>query len=352
MLNDFDFDLPQELIAQERSERGASRLLYRDINGSLHDKLFRDVTELLKEGDILVLNDTRVIPSCLYGTVNDLPLKVNLINKIPSAIGQMWEFLSKPRKRTEVGSIVNFSDKLIGVVIEKFNHNDIDMVEFFTSDNEKIISDIDFYRLLDEVGQMPLPPYIRRNATLEDKDQYQTVFSRVNGSVAAPTAGLHFTDEILQQLKAIGVEIAYITLHVGGGTFLPVRTEDISKHKMHSEFYSIDSSLCKLINDAKLNNRRVVAVGTTVTRTLESAAGFCGNALYPHSSYTDIFIRGDFNFKVVDALITNFHLPKSTLFMLVCSFLGSTKAGQDLYKYAIDARYKFFSYGDPCFLVR
>jgi S-adenosylmethionine:tRNA ribosyltransferase-isomerase len=352
MLNDFDFDLPQELIAQERSERGNSRLLYRDINGSLHDKLFKDITKLLREGDILVLNDTRVIPSCLYGAIDEMELKINLINKIQSAKGQRWEFLSKPRKRTKVGSVINFSQKLIGVVVEKFNESNMDVVEFSTIDNKNDLNDSDFYKLLDEVGQMPLPPYIRRNPTLQDKDQYQTIFSKVNGSVAAPTAGLHFTDEILHELKIIGVKIAYITLHVGGGTFLPVRSEDISKHKMHSEFYSIDDNICNLVNNAKANNNRVVAVGTTVTRTLESAAIFCGNDLYPHSNYTNIFIREDFRFKVVDALITNFHLPKSTLFMLVCSFLGSIDAGQDLYKYAIDARYKFFSYGDPCFLIR
>ncbi len=215
------------------------------------------------------------------------------------------------------------------------------------------LSQVEFFNLLQEVGVMPLPPYMKRDATEDDDHTYQTVFSNVKGSVAAPTAGLHFTDKLLAKIKSKGIKIAYVTLHIGGGTFLPVRAEDISQHKMHSEFYSIDDATCDLINNAKLNNNRVIAVGTTVTRTLESAAEFCGNEkLYHHSRYTDIFIRENYEFKVVDCLITNFHLPKSTLFMLICSFLGSIETGQEVYRHAISKGYRFFSYGDACFLER
>lgn len=406
MLNDFDFDLPKELIAQYPINRGKSKLLYRSTNEKLTNKEFSQIYNLLQSGDVLVLNNTRVIPSCLTGYINGIELKINLINRVIDSKEEKWEFLSKPRKKVMVGAMIKFSDQLIGVVLEKFNHNNMDVIEFFKCNNiendllddsiindEKValesnnknhkknlkhyinssnstlssinqsqivnhiklsqLSQVEFFNLLYTVGVMPLPPYMKRNVTEDDKYTYQTVFSKVEGSVAAPTAGLHFTDELLAKLQSNGVKIAYVTLHIGGGTFLPVRDKDISQHKMHSEFYSIDNTTCDIINNAKSNNNRVIAVGTTVTRTLESAAEFCSDKkLYPHSRYTNIFIKENYKFKVVDCLITNFHLPKSTLFMLVCSFLGSTKAGQELYNYAINNKYRFFSYGDACFLER
>ena len=462
MLKDFDFDLPEELIAKYPLDRGKSRLLHRSQNGQLSDMNFSQVPDLLQPGDLLVLNNTRVIPSALRGYINNSELKINLINRVIGCEGEKWEFLSKPRKKAVLGSIIQFSDRLIGVVIEKFNGHDLDVIEFFTLDklhndqslvdkshyelhsdnhqektnldesnptmqsvidntndelnfnspdkredqlqivkfieelinyngkntintrdylvkfnslesaiesaiskssqNKSIIdskialktpSQVEFFNLLASLGEMPLPPYMKRSATDNDKNTYQTVFSQIEGSVAAPTAGLHFSHELLEEIQSRGVKIAYVTLHVGGGTFLPVRVEDISQHKMHSEFYSIDSATCDLINNARLNNNRVIAVGTTVARTLESAAEFCGSEnLYQHSRHTDIFIRDKYQLKVVDCLITNFHLPKSTLFMLICSFVGCTEAGQALYRHAINKKYRFFSYGDACFLER
>ncbi len=407
MLSNFDFDLPQKLIAQEPLERGKSRLLYRSQHGKITDGNFSDILDLIQPGDLLVLNNTKVIPSCLYGDINGTKVKINLINKIVSSNSERWEFLSKPRKKVHFRSIIHFSDKLVGVVVEKFNQNNMDVIEFFgvSSTNldltqpqkhlyssrvksinaevsseeqskiEKIslefknykfefinisqqynlrfLSQQEFFTLLDEVGHMPLPPYMKREANQNDKESYQTVFSKFKGSVAAPTAGLHFTEELLEKIQSKGAKIAYITLHVGGGTFLPVRVDNISDHKMHHEFYTINQMTCDLINDTKLNNNRIIAVGTTVIRTLESAATFYSSSiLSPHARYTDIFIKENFKFKIADCLITNFHLPKSTLFMLVCSFIGGINAGKELYNHAINGQYRFFSYGDACFLTK
>ena len=396
MLKDFDFDLPQALIAQYPIDRGKSALLHRTADGNLTDMKFSQICDLLQSGDVLVLNNTRVIPSCLRGHIDGIELQINLINRAIDCDSERWEFLSKPRKKVKLGSIVRFSHQLVGVVIEKCNQNMLDVMEFFISPIIEVVSlnkcDIDdhihledtqeatgsnnqsktksqqnrldeirfipispmeFFNLLDKVGEMPLPPYMKRTAIENDQYSYQTVFAQSEGSVAAPTAGLHFSHDLLDKIQSKGVKIAYITLHIGGGTFLPVRVNNISHHKMHSEFYSIGSSTCDLVNHAKLHNNRVIAVGTTVTRTLESAAEFCGGEiLCPHTRYTDIFIRENYKFKVVDCLITNFHLPKSTLFILVCAFIGSTIEGQKLYKHAIDNQYRFFSYGDACFLMR
>lgn len=428
MLKDFDFDLPQALIADHPLDRGQARLLHRSIDGQLTDMKFSQICDLLEAGDVLVLNNTRVIPSCLHGYIDTVNLKINLINRVINCNSERWEFLSKPRKKVKVGSIIRFSNKLIGIVIEKYNQNTLDVIEFFISvpistsktlDSERELSDqelidnkveytkdcncntrnsitqvynnsssiknrlqsdlessrlqditnasqgqlgdmtlipisqIEFFNLLDELGEMPLPPYMKRSVTKDDQDNYQTVFSEIEGSVAAPTAGLHFSHKLLDNIKSKGVQIVYVTLHIGGGTFLPIRVEDIAHHKMHHEFYSIDSRTCEVINNAKLNNHRVIAVGTTVIRTLESAAEFCGSdILSPHGRYTDIFIRESYQFKIVDCLITNFHLPKSTLFILICAFIGSISEGQKLYQQAIDSQYRFFSYGDACFLIR
>jgi S-adenosylmethionine:tRNA ribosyltransferase-isomerase len=291
-----------------------------------------------------------------------------VINRVIDCNSIKWEFLSKPRKKVKVGSIITFANQLVGVVIEKSNDNGLDVIEFFIDKNRdkeqyisysqenfrlKSISELEFFNLLNEIGEMPLPPYMKRTPVKDDERNYQTVFSEITGSVAAPTAGLHFSQELLDKIKSKGVKILYVTLHIGGGTFLPIRVDNIAHHKMHSEFYSIDGATCDIINRAKLDRHRVIAVGTTVIRVLESAAEFCDNdILYPHSRYTNIFINGNFNFKVVDCLITNFHLPKSTLFILICAFLGSIDNGQNLYKYAIDNQYRFFSYGDGCFLIR
>lgn len=339
MLNDFDFELPQELIAQEPLPRGTSRLLCNHDGGGFIDTYFEKLLDILIPGDLLILNNTKVIPAFLRGITNEnADVTVNLI----SQKNNMWGILSKPRKKLKLGTKVEFSCNLIGTVIEK--QDDLDVMQFNLQQSE-------LYDELQRIGQMPLPPYIKRLQTKDDSTTYQTVFSQINGSVAAPTAGLHFTENILQKLQDRGVKIAYITLHVGGGTFLPVR--NIESHKMHSEFYSIDKEVCDAIHEAKEKSHRVIAVGTTVLRTLESAANFCIDGdLHAHSNYTNLFIRNHYNFKIVDALLTNFHLPKSTLFMLVCAFLGSTEKGQALYKHAIENRYRFFSYGDACFLTQ
>lgn len=346
MLSDFDFNLPPELIAQNPLERGQARLIVCDAHDKNHEILFHEIQRFFSEGDTLVLNNTKVLPALLEGTVKGSTVKINLVNKCPGSQSEKWECLSKPRKKLELGEKITFAHGLEGTVVEKFNQNNMDVIEFNATAGV-------FLNLLDQVGQMPIPPYIKRKPSEADKINYQTVFSQVPGSVAAPTAGLHFDLDLLERLKNKGVKIVYVTLHVGSGTFLPVRCEKLADHKMHTEFYSIDQAACDTINQSKLNNNRVVAVGTTVARTLESAANFCGaDMLYGHSHHTNLFIKENYKFAVVDGLVTNFHLPKSTLFVLVCSFLGSVEKGQKLYQYAIERKYRFFSYGDACFLIK
>ena len=346
MLKDFDFELPHDLIAQHPLPRGKSKVICVDNQKNFEESIFEDIHEFFNPGDVMVLNNTKVIPSYLSGNINDSEITVNLINRCNDKINETWEVLSKPRKKLVLSSTVNFSEKLSGKVIEKYNKNDMDVIEFNLPSEE-------FYKELDLIGSVPLPQYIKRPASTTDSTTYQTVFSTVKGSVAAPTAGLHFTTDLLEILKDKGVQIAYITLHIGSGTFLPVRTEKISDHKMHSEFYNIDQDTCDIINETKAKQKKVVGIGTTSLRALESAANFCiGEKLKPHSNYTNLFITEGYEFKIVDSLITNFHLPKSTLFMLVCAFLGGIDNGQKLYRYVIDNKYRFFSYGDACFINR
>lgn len=345
MLKNFDFKLPAELIAQHPLQRGQSRLLCWNGKSKMQNMLFENIYDLLQPEDVLILNNTKVIPACLYGTVNESLIRVNLISKVDNEI-ERWEVLSKPRKKLQLGTIIRFSPNLIGTVVEKFNHNNMDVIQFNLFQN-------DFFEEINTIGTMPLPPYIKRKATELDTLSYQTIFSKVNGSVAAPTAGLHFTEELLKKLKQKGIKIGYITLHVGGGTFLPIRVDSIHEHKMHYESYFISQEVCDLVNQAKANKRRVIAVGTTVLRTLESSAIFCqSNSLFAHSNSTNLFIKDSHDFKIVNGLITNFHLPKSTLFVLVCAYLNGVANGHKLYEYAIQNQYRFFSYGDACFLTR
>lgn len=335
---DFDYKLPEELIAQHPTDkRDFSRLMVVDKKtGKREDKHFYDIIDYLDEGDLLVMNDTRVIPARLFGhrPGKDEKIEVFLLENIDK---DRWEVLVRPGKKMKIGTQCVFSDKLsLEVVDIKEDGNRV--VEFYY---EGI-----FQEILDELGNMPLPPYIKEK--LEDKERYQTVYSKNPGSVAAPTAGLHFTKDLLQRIKDKGVNIAFITLNVGLGTFRPVKVDDVKNHKMHSEHYSISKETAKLINDTKKNNKRIISTGTTTTRTLESVYKK-NSSIKEDSGETDIFIYPGFDFKVVDCQITNFHLPKSTLIMLVSAF-ASKDIILDAYKDAVDKKYRFFSFGDAMFL--
>ncbi len=348
MLKEFDFHLPEILIAQYPLERGGAKMLYRSANGEILDTSFSKIVHFFREGDLIVMNNTKVIPARLNGTIDGIPIRINLIKKIHDE-WEKWEILGKPRKKILIDTTIDFNHGLSAVVVEKNNANGMDVIQFNVNSET-------FNNKLAEIGSMPLPPYIKRSADIVDEFAYQTVYASMPGSVAAPTAGLHFSEEILYRLKQKGVQTVYVTLHIGGGTFLPVRTENISDHKMHSEHYVIDANACSMINSAKTEGRRIIAVGTTSARTLESAAKLCHDGsdrivLKPHMAETRLFITPGYTFKVIDGLVTNFHLPKSTLFMLVCAFLGSVKNGQDVYRHAIQHCYRFFSYGDACFFI-
>ena len=342
-LKDFDYHLPEELIAQVPIEpRDMSRMMVLDREKSeLTHYRFRDLDRILEPGDVLVLNKTKVIPARLYGTKENTGTKIEVL-LLKRLEKDLWEVLLKPAKRLKPGQRVTFGDGLLqGELIDiKENGNRIIRFEY-----EGI-----FEEVLDGLGKMPLPPYIY--VELEDNDRYQTVYAKESGSAAAPTAGLHFTPESLDKLRTKGVEILEITLHVGLGTFRPVKTENITEHEMHAEYYKIDEETAHRINSAKKEGRRVIAVGTTVVRTLESAAQLNmneGGELALLEGWTDIFIYPGYEFKVIDGLITNFHFPKSTLIMLV-----SALAGRDLimkaYETAVKERYRFFSFGD-CMLI-
>lgn len=338
-LSDFYYDLPEELIAQEPiKERAMSRLLVLDrATGSIEHKIFKDIINYLDAGDCLVLNDTRVIPARLLGTREDTGGKIEfvLLKRIEERV---WEVILKPGRRAKPGARFVFGGGLLKAEI-------IDIVE----EGNRIVKfeyDGIFEEILDKVGIVPLPPYITRR--LDDSERYQTVYSRYNGSAAAPTAGLHFTEELLDNIAKKGVSLAYVTLHVGLGTFRPVKTENIQDHKMHSEFYNINEEACKKINAAKESGKRVIAVGTTSCRVLETAGDETG-LVTPHNGWTDIFIYPGYKFKVVDALITNFHLPESTLLMLVSTLAGKDKIFE-AYRVAIEERYRFFSFGDAMFI--
>lgn len=339
-LSDFYYDLPQELIAQDPLlKRDNSRLMVLDREeGTIEHKHFYDVISYLKEGDCLVINDTKVIPARLIGEKEGTgaAIEVLLLKRLDDCT---WETLVKPGKKARVGARIIFGGgKLVGEVIDNVEEgNRIVRFEY-----EGI-----FEEILDELGQMPLPPYITHK--LEDKNRYQTVYAEHEGSAAAPTAGLHFTKELLEEIKAKGIKIAHVTLHVGLGTFRPVKEDNILDHHMHSEFYVIDEKAAETINETKKNGGRIIAVGTTSTRTLETVADENG-MLRACSGWTDIFIYPGYKFKAIDGLITNFHLPESTLLMLV-SALYSREKILEAYKVAVEERYRFFSFGDAMLIL-
>ncbi|MEE3439097.1 MULTISPECIES: tRNA preQ1(34) S-adenosylmethionine ribosyltransferase-isomerase QueA [Ruminococcus] len=337
--SDFYYDLPEELIAQTPVEpRDSSRMMVynRKTKEVLH-KHFYDVIDFLNEGDALIVNDSRVLPARIYGT--KIPTGANVEFLLLKQVkDKVWETLVKPGKKARTGDSFTFGD---GIMTGKV----IDVLE----DGNRIVEfkcDSNFYETLDKIGQMPLPPYIHEK--LKDKERYQTVYSHELGSAAAPTAGLHFTDELLEKIKAKGIKIGYVTLHVGLGTFRPVKVDDVTTHKMHSEHYEVPEETAKLIEETKKNGKRVIAVGTTSCRTLESVAKEHGKVV-PCEGWTDIFIYPGFEFKVLDGLITNFHLPESTLIMLVSAFAGYDEV-MGIYKEAVKEKYRFFSFGDSMFI--
>ena len=335
---DFDYNLPEELIAQHPADkRDFSRLMVVDRkNGQREDKHFYDIIDYLNEGDLLVMNDTRVIPARLFGhrPEKEEKIEVFLLENIEK---DKWEVLVKPGKKMKIGTKCIFSDELSLEVIDiKEDGNRV--VEF---SYEGI-----FQEILDKLGNMPLPPYIKEK--LKDKERYQTVYSKNPGSVAAPTAGLHFTKDLLKKIEDKGVKLAFITLNVGLGTFRPVKVDDVKNHKMHSEYYQISKETADLVNETKKNNKRIISTGTTTTRTLESVFKKNGQ-IKEDSGWTDIFIYPGFKFNVIDCQITNFHLPKSTLIMLV-SALANKEIILDAYKDAVEKKYRFFSFGDAMFL--
>lgn len=337
LVTDFDYDLPQELIAQHPMEpRDHSRLLVVDKKtGEIEHKHFYDLVNYLKPGDVLVFNDTRVIPARLHGTKDTgAHVEVFLLTRRDATD---WEVLVRPGKKLQVGAKINFSDELRCEVIE---HTD------FGGRVVRFKYDGIFEEILDRLGETPLPPYI--TAPLEDKERYQTVYNRERGSAAAPTAGLHFTKELLQKIKDIGCEEVFVTLHVGLGTFRPVSEAKIEDHKMHKEFYTVSQEAADAVNKAKAEGRRIIAVGTTAVRTLE-AAGADGQ-LHAGSSWTNIFIYPGYKFRLVDDLVTNFHLPQSTLLMLV-STLSTREIMLQTYKKAVEEKYRFFSFGDAMFIT-
>lgn len=339
-LHDFYFDLPEEFIAQEPLEqRDMSRLMVLNKeNGEIEHKHFRDILDYLKAGDCIVLNNSRVIPARIFGAKEDTGAKMEfvLLKRIDK---DKWETLVKPGKKARIGSRFVFGDGELRCTVLDTTEVGGRIIEF---EYEGV-----FEEILDRLGQMPLPPYIKTQ--LEDKERYQTVYSKVEGSAAAPTAGLHFTEDLLNKLRERGVNIAYVTLHVGLGTFRPVKVENILEHQMHSEFYMLDEENAKVINETKKNGGRVVAVGTTSSRTLETIGDEEG-FVKPQSGWTEIFIYPGYKFRVVDCLITNFHLPESTLIMLVSALAGRENVMR-AYETAVEEKYRFFSFGDAMFIL-
>ena len=339
-VKDFYFDLPQELIAQDPLEdRASSRLLVLDKHtGEITHKGFRDILEYLKPGDCLVINDTKVIPARLFGVKEDTGAKIEIL-LLKRRENDIWETLVKPGKKAKPGTRIVFGEGLLtGTVLETVDDGNR-LIQF---SYEGI-----FEEILDQLGQMPLPPYITHQ--LKDKNRYQTVYAKHEGSAAAPTAGLHFTKELLKQVEDMGVKIAHVTLHVGLGTFRPVKVEHVQDHHMHSEFYVVEESEAKKVNDAKEAGGRVICVGTTSCRTVESAADENGR-LKAGTGWTDIFIYPGYQFKILDGLITNFHLPESTLVMLVSALAGREHI-LAAYEEAIRERYRFFSFGDAMLIL-
>jgi S-adenosylmethionine:tRNA ribosyltransferase-isomerase len=337
----FDFDLPEELIAQTPlPNRDASRLMVLDKKtGEIRHETFRNILSYLHEGDCLVLNDTRVMPARLYGEKEDTGANIEVL-LLKQLEGDRWETLVKPAKRVKIGTNITFGDgRLKATCVDTLEHGGR-VLEFSYNGI--------FYEVLQELGQMPLPPYIKEQ--IDDPERYQTVYAREVGSAAAPTAGLHFTEQLLDDIRAKGVHIAFITLHVGLGTFRPVSVENIEEHDMHAEFYQMTEETARLLNEVRQQGGRIIAVGTTSTRTLETIASRHNGAFVAESGWTDIFIYPGYEFKAIDGLVTNFHLPKSTLIMLVSALAGRENILR-AYNVAVKERYRFFSFGDAMLII-
>ena len=337
----FDFDLPEELIAQTPlPNRDASRLMVLDKKtGEIRHETFRNILSYLHEGDCLVLNDTRVMPARLYGEKEDTGANIEVL-LLKQLEGDRWETLVKPAKRVKIGTNITFGDgRLKATCVDTLEHGGR-ILEFSYQGI--------FYEVLEQLGEMPLPPYIKEK--LDDPERYQTVYAREVGSAAAPTAGLHFTEQLLDDIRAKGVHIAFITLHVGLGTFRPVSVENIEEHDMHAEFYQMTEETARLLNEVRQQGGRIIAVGTTSTRTLETIASRHNGAFVAESGWTDIFIYPGYEFKAIDGLVTNFHLPKSTLIMLVSALAGRENILR-AYNVAVKERYRFFSFGDAMLII-
>lgn len=339
--SDFYYDLPQELIAQTPMvPRDMSRLMVIDKNtGEVEHKIFKDLIDYLRPGDCLILNDTRVIPARIYGVKKETGAVVEFL-LLKQSENNVWECLCKSGKRAKVGTSFVFGDGIVECEVIDVTEDGNRKVQFKCDSKE-------IYTILDKIGKMPLPPYITEE--LQNGELYQTVYSKELGSAAAPTAGLHFTEEMLKQIEDKGIKIGYVTLHVGLGTFRPVKVDDVTNHKMHSEHYHISKETANLINDTKKNGGRVIAVGTTSTRTLESVATKNG-CICEDEDDTSIFIYPGYEFKCIDGLVTNFHLPESTLIMLISAFAGYDNV-MNAYKIAVEEKYRFFSFGDACFFT-
>lgn len=337
---DFDFNLPEELIAQvPLKDRSASRLMILDHQKeTIQDAKFTDIIDQLQPNDALVMNNTRVLPARLFGTKVDTGAHLEVL-LLTNTEGDRWETLMNPAKKAKIGTEISFGDgRLTATVLDKLDTGGR-LLEF---SYEGI-----FLEVLEELGEMPLPPYITEK--LEEPERYQTVYAEENGSAAAPTAGLHFTEEVLQKIKDKGVKLAFLTLHVGLGTFRPIKAEDVENHKMHSEFYRLSAETAALLNETKAKGGRVIVVGTTSIRTLETIAQQFEGELQAASGWTDIFIKPGYTFQYVDAFLTNFHLPKSTLIMLVSAFAGREFI-LEAYQHAVAEKYRFFSFGDAMFI--
>ena len=339
-LKDFYYDLPQELIAQDPLlDRSSSRLMHVDRNtGEVSHGIFKDIREFLKPGDCLVINDTKVLPARLYGSREETNAKIEVL-LLKRHEENLWETLVKPGKKCKIGTKIVFGDGILTGTVEGIVEEGNRLIRF---EYDGIWEEI-----LDQLGEMPLPPYITHQ--LKDKNRYQTVYAKNEGSAAAPTAGLHFTTDLLKEIEDMGVKIAYVTLHVGLGTFRPVKVDNILEHHMHSEFYMIDEENANKINNTKSQGGRVISVGTTSCRTLESATDENG-VIAASSGWTDIFIYPGYKFKMIDGLVTNFHLPESTLLMLVSAFAGKDNI-MAAYEEAVREKYRFFSFGDAMILV-
>jgi len=337
----FDFHLPEELIAQvPLKTRTDSRLMVLDKqSGEIKHEVFKNITEYLREGDCLVLNDTKVLPARLFGVKNDTGAKIEVL-LLKQLEGDQWETLVKPAKRIKVGTEIVFGDGLLTAICTQESDHGGRVLQFKYTGI--------FYEVLDELGEMPLPPYIKEQ--LDDRDRYQTVYAREPGSAAAPTAGLHFTESLLEEIKAKGVHIAFITLHVGLGTFRPVSVDDVLEHDMHAEFYTVTEGTAQLLNKVRQSGGRIITVGTTSTRTLETIASANNGQFTTGSGWTSIFIYPGYEFKAIDGMITNFHLPKSTLIMLVSALAGRENI-LHAYNTAVAERYRFFSFGDAMLII-